>query len=148
MQFQLYDINDPSAGIIIKYTNGDYSKYCQDLSKNREIHLILRCAPESVGMELSSHAAIIEDANKHACHYRMELNSVWGCPVQCGIYNNALCNNKGICSYDFSNDIPKCFCYSNFHGDGCQFDQKVKLQLLHKYALEIVTIYNKIPCIK
>lgn len=82
--------------------------------------LILRCDPERVGVELSSAAIITEDADKAACHYRMELNSVWGCPTQCGIYNNALCNDRGICSYDFSNNVPKCFCYSNFQGDGCQ----------------------------
>ena len=120
MQWQLYDINDPSAGIVLKLTNGDYSAFCQDSSKNREMDLILRCDPDSVGMELSTHATITEDANKAACHYRMELNSVWGCPSNCGIYNNALCSNQGICSYDFSNNVPKCFCFSNFNGDGCQ----------------------------
>eukprot|EP01084_Bolivina_argentea_P056250 102992_1 len=124
MEWHLYDINDPAAGIIIKLKNGDYSLFCQDESKNREIDLIFRCDPQTVGTELSNTAIIIEDADKAACHYRMELNSIWGCPVQCGIYNNALCSNKGICSYDFSNNVPKCFCYSDFEGDGCQKEKR------------------------
>ena len=120
LRWQLYDNNDPSAGIVIKLTNGDYSAFCGDISKNREMDLVLRCHPEMVDMELSNAAMVIEDADKSACHYRMELDSVWGCPTQCGIYNNALCNNKGICSYDFTNNVPKCFCYAGFYGDGCQ----------------------------
>lgn len=33
--WELYDAFDPSAGIVIKLTNGDYSPFCQDPSKNR-----------------------------------------------------------------------------------------------------------------
>ena len=30
-----------------------------------------------------------------------------------------LCNNEGLCGYDYTNMQPRCFCYDKFEGDDC-----------------------------
>lgn len=50
----------------------------------------------------------------------MEIESIWGCPIECGIYKGKLCGGNGICKYDWINNEPKCFCDGNYYGVACE----------------------------
>ena len=116
--WNLIDNEDPSSGVSISLKYGDYSPGCQTNSKNRELQLRFRCSTDS-NYDLSTNT-IVSETIETPCEYIMELNSIWGCPTECAIYNGKLCSNNGICSYDWKANKPKCFCYGNYNGIACE----------------------------
>ena len=38
------------------------------------------------------------------------MNSIYGCPLECPTANRHLCNAHGLCRYDDTLGIPRCFC--------------------------------------
>lgn len=111
MKWALLDEQDPSQGIALMYKNGDW---CSAYKKNRELNLRFECENDAYNVP------DIETVVESECTYNLTIKSIYGCPIQCGTYGNALCNSKGLCSFDFTSTTPKCFCYHRYSGDACQ----------------------------
>jgi hypothetical protein len=53
------------------------------------------------------------------CEYHFEMNSYYGCPLECPITKNGLCNSHGHCAFDNTDKTPHCFCNSGYSGPAC-----------------------------
>ena len=113
---------DPSAGIIIYSGNGDYDAQCgnepsENQGRNAMMALALRCTDEP-GTNIPDTEMVY--FKKDSCEYQIFLNSIHGCPIECDRFNGKLCNSKGVCGHDYTNNIPKCFCYNGYESNsGC-----------------------------
>ena len=54
------------------------------------------------------------------CTYNMQLESIYGWPVECGQVNNKLCGGNGVCGYDHDTSAPRCFCNDGYYGSACE----------------------------
>ena len=95
--------------------DGDYDPNCKDNLKNPWFSLSLRCSHTDDGTNIPDIERVYYEQDQ--CEYQIFLDSIYGCPVECGVIDNKLCNNKGICGYDFTNNEPKCFCYNGYESD-------------------------------
>jgi len=53
------------------------------------------------------------------CFYKINVESYYGCPEDCILTSNGICNNSGECSYDFINGKAYCECDVGYSGDDC-----------------------------
>ena len=49
----------------------------------------------------------------------MTMKSYYGCPIECPITSNGLCNSHGHCSYDKVNKKSYCYCNYGWYGNSC-----------------------------
>ena len=113
MQLHDLDYDDPSTGVMITYTGGDASS-CPG-GNERKLRLSFYCMNDPQSMPSS--AAVVEFP---ACTYNIQLESMYGCPVSCGIPNNSLCGQRGVCGYDRDTETARCFCNEGYYGSGCE----------------------------
>eukprot|EP01083_Nonionella_stella_P141816 437633_1 len=113
-EWSLLDADDPSIGIQITYTNGDYddSILCKS---NRKLHIRFECEDET-HHDIPYEIPLYE---YNPCEYTLSVSSQYGCPVECKLYNNQLCSSHGLCGYDDSNSAPRCFCFNQYTDDDC-----------------------------
>lgn len=105
------DDDDPTTGVILSYTEGD-SRFC---SSSRSLHLSFFCMNNFNNLPKDS--AVIEYP---MCAYNMQLESIYGCPVECGQVNNKLCGGRGVCGFDRDISAPRCFCNEGYYGSACE----------------------------
>lgn len=72
----------------------------------------------------------------------MEIDSSIGCPLQCKVTNEKVCSGNGICQYDETNKIPKCFCYEGWFGEDCSsdFQEPTHIEIQHNDGADIVLL--------
>jgi len=98
------------------------------LKKNREFSIMLYCSNNYENI-FDEEEIIYEYPT---CTYNVELFTIFGCPTQCPIKNYQLCSGNGICDMDWTNHIPKCFCYYGYYGDDCSSTKDVdQLTIYH-----------------
>lgn len=108
-QISLLDNNNPAAGVKLIYPGGDK---CPG-NINRALTLQLMCAdiastqPSSRVSELST------------CDYSLTFQTLFACPLECGIANRRLCAGHGICKYDVDASASRCFCNQGYSGNDC-----------------------------
>lgn len=105
--FSLLDIADPSRGVTIKYAAGDK---CPSG--------VLRSATIEVEC-FNTAAEVLSALEPSVCQYHMTMRSYYGCPAECPITNNGLCNSHGHCAYDGKAKQPYCYCNEGFEGAAC-----------------------------
>ncbi|ETO13600.1 hypothetical protein RFI_23767 [Reticulomyxa filosa] len=120
-KLELLDPDEPAKGVVLIYKDGEWcdqytttKTYTHMKKTNREFRLRLEC--ENNYYNIPDEEQVVE--NK--CTYNVTMQSVYGCPTQCGIYGHSLCNGNGICSYDWTNKNAGCFCYWNRKGSTCE----------------------------
>jgi len=128
-KWSLYKSDDPVSGVVLTYMNGDWCNSSDsNLGRNREFRIAFICA-DNYGNTFDKEETIEET---EYCVYETNIESVWGCPEQCGVVNKRLCNGKGTCDYDFTNGSPRCFCYSGYYGDDCSLEQDDNISTIYK----------------
>ena len=54
-----------------------------------------------------------------ACVYRVPIDSIYGCPTECGMYRGRLCAARGLCKFDQDTLKPHCYCQVGYTGYSC-----------------------------
>ena len=108
--------SNPIEGVKLIYDNGDFLHDGDGCTDNRRFTISFLC--ENEALNVPDEEPVYELYN---CDYSIEMKSIYGCPVECPIIGNPphLCNNQGLCGYDFTNMSPRCFCYDKWEGDYC-----------------------------
>lgn len=110
------DTTDPSKGVAVTYTGGDQCNHggTPGHPLHRQITLVLSCADVAT----PSPQLAYEPAH---CVYTVTMPTVYGCPVECPIGGESrrLCGGHGICGYDQTNSVAKCFCDTGYGGLAC-----------------------------
>jgi len=110
--FSLISKGDPSKGVQLTYTGGDQCHH--QGSPYRQITLTFGCSNTKIP------TPTVANEPSH-CNYFVEMDSIYGCPVECplGGEDRNLCSGHGICGFDQTNQAAKCFCDTGFGGDDC-----------------------------
>lgn len=106
--FKLLDIEDPSKGISMTYLFGHR---CPD-GNLRSATINIYC--DGVDM-------VIDSADEPTtCNYHLNTRSQHGCPLECPITSNGLCNAHGHCAFDKNTGKPHCYCNEGYTGNSCE----------------------------
>eukprot|EP00486_Rosalina_sp_Unknown_P009849 CAMPEP_0201596474 /NCGR_PEP_ID=MMETSP0190_2-20130828/193148_1 /ASSEMBLY_ACC=CAM_ASM_000263 /TAXON_ID=37353 /ORGANISM="Rosalina sp." /LENGTH=466 /DNA_ID=CAMNT_0048056841 /DNA_START=573 /DNA_END=1973 /DNA_ORIENTATION=+ len=90
---------------------GDYDTSCHS---NRQFNIQFVCEDNILFVPEE------EPAYEHSpCSYTLAVPSQYGCPIECGVFDNKVCGGQGLCGYDYTNDASRCFCYNKYSGDDC-----------------------------
>ena len=95
----------------------------------------------------NSKSTILAAQEPHVCQYHFAMESYYGCPTECPITKDGLCNSHGHCAYDSELKVPYCYCNEGYSGSACTktsatdsgFDGET-LQTRMVTALVVVTI--------
>lgn len=103
----LINSDDPTVGLKLSYTGSSCSG-----GKKRIFNIMLTCANK------------LNPSPQHAlelagCEYTVTMPSVYGCPLECPVYQRALCGGAGYCAYDYDQQKPKCFCNKGMYIHMC-----------------------------
>lgn len=95
------------------------------------IALNFRCF--DVGGLLPSQDMVNEDVT---CGYNAMIFSKLGCPTECQTPSTSghLCNGHGICDYDTTQSVARCFCDTNWVGHHCYEQGTTGLPPKQSYA--------------
>ena len=110
--FSLINSQDPSQGLQLTYTGGQQCNHGG--MPFRQVTLMFGCSTTQIP------TPTVANEPSH-CHYVVEMNSVFGCPLECplGGADRELCGGHGLCGYDKTNKAPKCFCDTGYAGIDC-----------------------------
>lgn len=106
-EFSLLASHDPSQGVSMMYP---YGEKCPN-GMLRSATIDVMC--DNVEMVIDS----AQEPSK--CQYHMVMRSWYGCPTECPITGNGLCNSHGHCSYDTQAKAPYCYCNQGWSGPAC-----------------------------
>ena len=106
------DYDDPTTGVKLTYSNGD-SYFCN--GKSRSLVLSFYCMNNFNNLPKDSD--VIEYPQ---CTYNLQLESIYGCPIECGQVDNKLCGGRGVCGFDRDQKVPRCFCNEGYYGAACE----------------------------
>lgn len=98
-KLELLDPEDPTVGLKLSY----FGDVCSSTGKQRQFQISLGCADKLAAVPNSA-------LEFDTCVYTVDMPSVYGCPLECGIANRKLCGGNGYCSYDTDAGSARCFC--------------------------------------
>mmetsp|Transcript_20567 Transcript_20567/g.24936 ORF Transcript_20567/g.24936 Transcript_20567/m.24936 type:complete len:327 (-) Transcript_20567:768-1748(-) len=106
-------------GVNLTYRGGDK---CTN-GEHRQFSLHVRCA-DAVRVKPVSVVELGKDGRPNKCHYQASVDSIAGCPTECGRGQNSegqmsLCSGRGICGFDRGLHKARCFCDDGYQGDSC-----------------------------
>jgi hypothetical protein len=98
--------------------------------KKRQFHLEFGCSSTfdfsvthkittRLDFELKSGSMSVFEDPELLCDYTLQFANTYGCPAECPRTGVRVCSNFGLCGYDFSTKLPRCFCYAYMTGDAC-----------------------------
>lgn len=107
IHYKILDERNPAYGVSMKYPLGES---CPD-GTQRSATIDVIC---------DNVKSVIDSAQEPtACEYHMVMKSYHGCPTECPITSNGLCNSHGHCAYDYVKKSAYCYCNSGYTGDSC-----------------------------
>jgi hypothetical protein len=95
----------------------------------------------------NSKSTIQSAQEPHVCQYHFVMESYHGCPTECPVTENGLCNSHGHCAFDSELKEPYCYCNEGYSGSSCSktsssdsgFDGET-LQTRMVTALVVITV--------
>lgn len=106
--YKLLDPSDPSKGISMVLPSGER---CMPTKTMRTTTIDVECA--------NSKTMVLSANSPGDCAYHLSMKSLLGCPVQCAVTANGLCNSHGHCAYDVKGQTPYCYCNEGYYGADC-----------------------------
>jgi hypothetical protein len=116
VSYGLYDSDNPSRGVYIKYAGGDV---CASGAR-RSLKVWILCDTDVTNVPDTE---LVEETSM--CDYEIFVASAFGCPVECPVNIDpvsgarSLCSNHGICDFDGALRTSRCFCNNGWEGRDC-----------------------------
>lgn len=67
----------------------------------------------------NTEATVYKAYEPQQCSYIIQLKSFYGCPKECPVTSNGLCNSHGHCAYDKEKKRAGCYCDQGYGGEDC-----------------------------
>jgi len=109
LTYNLLDQTDPSKGVSITYPAGEKCATSTQLPRQGTIDIM--CANQD--------STVLTAQEPASCSYHMTMKSWYGCPTQCPITKNGLCDSHGLCKYDKTAKQAYCYCNDGYSGSSC-----------------------------
>lgn len=110
LNYNLIDANDPTKGVTVAYPAGDRC--------TGDANTVLRSA--TIEVQCANVPAIVVSAQEPAtCQYHLVMKSYYGCPTECPVTGNGLCDSHGHCAFDKKSKKAYCYCNEGHSGSAC-----------------------------
>lgn len=109
LTYGLLDVNDPTKGVSIRYPAGE--KCSATNAKPRSATVDVQCA--------NTRSVIVSAQEPDICDYHLIMKSYYGCPSECPVTSNGLCDSHGHCAFDRKSKTSYCFCNEGRYGSDC-----------------------------
>lgn len=107
--YDLLDPTNPSKGVTMRYPAGE--KCSATSKKTRSAVVEVECA--------NVESVVTSAQEPELCEYHLHMKSYYGCPKECPITSNGLCNSHGHCAYDSKAKKSYCYCNNGYSGSAC-----------------------------
>lgn len=113
--FTLIDEGDPTKGVTLSYFDGE--DCASGVPRTAEIQVF--CKSDTV-------AKVVSVTEIKTCSYRITMESVYGCPLECPTSSLSLgaCSGNGDCKWDSSSHKASCSCYKGYSESDCSGGSK------------------------
>ena len=105
----LNDNHDPTVGVTYEYLNGD-AALCRG---KRSLAIEVTCKDDAHNIPDE------EPVYENNCRFMFAIDSIFGCPTECGTYRGSLCGKRGVCKFDLDTRAPHCYCQKGYTGYAC-----------------------------
>eukprot|EP01036_Dinobryon_divergens_P022919 gene22919-31223_t len=117
ISYSLLDTKDPSKGVSISYPSGEQCNPSAEKGDptagiKRSVTIDVQCA------NTKSRTVSAQEPDK--CAYKIAMKSFYGCPTECPITSNGLCDSHGFCGFDSNKQKSYCYCNAGFYGSACE----------------------------
>lgn len=114
-RWSVHDQEDPAAGVVLTYLNGD--SCTGGVKRSFELHFI--CRDDKVRSKNIPTEEFVEE--EELCVYKMNIFTGYGCPTECPRSGELeeICGGYGVCGYDAITSKARCFCDDGRKGDAC-----------------------------
>jgi hypothetical protein len=110
----LFDAANPARGWQIKASGGS-SQFC---GSARSFTWVYMCDKTNPTPPLfSNNYTFVEEIS--GCSYAAFMYSQVGCPLECPRTPKGVCNNQGVCGYDWTASTARCYCNSGYNVADC-----------------------------
>ncbi|KAJ1400726.1 hypothetical protein B484DRAFT_405947 [Ochromonadaceae sp. CCMP2298] len=110
LTYKLLDAADPSKGVSISYPAGEKCSE-KDARVLRSATIDITCA--------NVDSVVVSAQEPSTCQYHLTMKSYHGCPKECPITKNGLCDSHGHCAFDPIKKQSYCYCNSGYSGSSC-----------------------------
>lgn len=113
LKYRLLDTagGDPTKGVSLLYPTGEHCTHDPKDPTLRSTTVDVQCANTKT---------VVTSANSPgSCQFHLTVKSWYGCPTQCPVTGNGLCDSHGHCAYDSKSRSPYCFCNTGHYGNDC-----------------------------
>lgn len=110
LTYKLLDTTDPSRGLSISYPAGEKCSE-KDPKVVRSATVDITCA--------NVESVVVSAQEPSLCQYHLVMKSYYGCPTECPITKNGLCDSHGHCAFDKTKKAPYCYCNEGYYGSDC-----------------------------
>jgi len=119
LHYHHIDPSDPTKGISMVYPTGERCDPKDPKGVMRSTTIDVQCA--------NTKTLVLSANSPGACQYHLSMKSYYGCPAECPVTENGLCNSHGHCSYDSKLKVPYCFCNEGHYGVDCSSNVAPKI---------------------
>lgn len=124
LEYSLIAPSDPSVGVSVLYPSGET---CTGGVRSASVDVL--CA---------NHKGVVVSAEEPShCHYHMVMRSYHGCPTECAVTANGLCDSHGHCAMDDTRSVPYCFCNEGYYGDSCASTKVPSTETYDGYSVQV-----------
>jgi len=125
LHYKLMDPADPTKGVSIVYPTGERCDPKDPKGLMRSTTIDVQCA--------NSKTMVLSANSPAPCQYHLSMKSYYGCPAQCPVTENGLCNSHGHCAYDNKSKTPSCYCNDGHYGVDCSSTAAPKSTVAHPF---------------
>lgn len=129
----ILDNHDPTVGVTYQYVNGD-DALCGD-GNYRSLAMEMTCKDENHNIPDE------EPVYENNCAYMFAIDSIYGCPTECGIYRGSLCGKRGVCKFDLDTRKPHCYCQKGYTGYACNEKGENKAEGFTNTTLILLVVF-------
>lgn len=108
IEYTLLDSTDPTKGVSMSYPHGEE---CTTGAGYKTAKVDITCA--------NTPRRVVSAQEPDKCQYHMVMSSYYGCPLECPVTGNGLCDSHGHCAMDTVNNKAYCYCNEGYYGSSC-----------------------------
>jgi hypothetical protein len=126
IEYKLLDSKDPTKGVSMSYPPGEQ---CTTASGVKSATVDVICS--------NTARKVVSAQEPDKCQYHMVMSSYYGCPTECPVTGNGLCDSHGHCAMDTVNHKAYCYCNEGYYGASCSSTNAPKNESYDGFSVQV-----------